>query len=252
MIKLLAPAMLCWGSLLALATIAMADVAANAQRLTLDRSFLVAQGDGEAGDKEKNPVPQPVQASPENPESAEETLDEDEPAIADEDGSEPSTPNNGYTPPVIQRDLTNLPFPARRMHELLMEAAKSGEIDRLRPYLGVGPEATMLTFGGLEGDPIEFLKSMSGDSDGYEILAILQEVLESGYVHLDAGTDNEIYVWPYFFAYPLAELTPAQRVEMYRLMTHGDYQEMQTFGAYIFFRVGISPAGRWRFFVAGD
>ena len=110
----------------------------------------------------------------------------------------------------------------------------------------------MLSLGGLEGDPIEFLKSQSGDAEGREILAILLEVLESGFVHLDAGTDNEVYVWPYFFAVPLDALTPQQKVELFTILTSGDLEEMKSFGAYVFYRVGISPQGRWRFFVAGD
>ncbi|MEO1380814.1 MAG: hypothetical protein AAFU69_10765, partial [Pseudomonadota bacterium] len=83
-------------------------------------------------------------------------------------------------------------------------------------------------------------------------LAILQEVLEAGYVHVDAGTDTELYVWPYFFALPLDELNAVQRVELFKLVTAGDYEDMLSFGSYIFFRVGITPEGRWLFFVAGD
>ena len=35
-------------------------------------------------------------------------------------------------------------------------------------------------------------------------------------------------------------------------MTAGDYEDMKNYGAYIFYRVGITPAGKWAFFVAGD
>jgi hypothetical protein len=154
--------------------------------------------------------------------------------------------------PEIERDLSILPFPARRMHELLVEAAKSGDIEKLRPYIGSGDDVTTFSFGGLTDDPIEFLKSLSGDSEGHEILAILLEVLEAGFVHVEAGTPSEMYVWPYFYAVPVEKLTPPQRVELFRLLTYGDYQEMIDFGAYFFYRVGITPQGRWRFFVAGD
>lgn len=160
--------------------------------------------------------------------------------------------HSGYKEPEILRDPSILPFAARRMHELLIEAAKSGEVEKLREFIGTGDDMTMLTLGGLDGDPIEFLKSMSGDGDGYEILAILEEVLEAGFIHLEAGTENEIYVWPYFYGIPLDSLDARQRVELYKLMTHGDYEDMKTFGAYAFYRAGITPAGRWRFFVAGD
>ena len=85
-----------------------------------------------------------------------------------------------------------------------------------------------------------------------EILAILEEVLSAGYVHVDAGTPQELYVWPYFFALPLDKLDAKQRVELFKIVTAGDFDDMKQFGAYIFYRVGITPAGQWTFFVAGD
>ncbi len=154
--------------------------------------------------------------------------------------------------PEIRYDLGILPEPVRRMHGLIVEAAKSGDMERLRPLIGMGDEATLFALGGIDGDPLTFLKELSGDEGGHEILAILEEVLEAGYVHLDEGTPEELYVWPYFFAVPLERLTPPQRVELFKIVTAGDYDDMTSYGAYIFYRVGISPDGRWQFFVAGD
>lgn len=158
----------------------------------------------------------------------------------------------GDETPEIVYDLEALPDPVRRMHRLIVEACKSGDLERLRPLLSVDAEGTRLSFGGVEGDPIAFLREVSGDEDGQEILAILLEVLQAGYVHLDAGTPAEMYVWPYFFALPLDSLDQRQRVELFTLVTAGDYQDMKVFGAYIFYRVGITPEGRWSFFIAGD
>jgi len=154
--------------------------------------------------------------------------------------------------PEISYDLDALPFPTRRMHQLILEATRSGNIENLRAYIGTGDSMTMLTLGDFEGDPIEFLKNETGDENGHEILAILEEILEAGYVHLDKGTERELYVWPYFFAYPLDKLSDRQMVELYRIVTFGDFQDMKDFGGYIFYRVGITPSGRWSFFVAGD
>ncbi len=170
-------------------------------------------------------------------------------ATPDED-SKPLAPTTPL--PTIQRDFSKLPVPVARMRELIMAAARAGDFEALRPLIGSGEDITMLSLGGIDGDPIEFFKSLSGDEDGLEIMAILLEVLEAGYVRLDAGTDNELYVWPYFFAWPLDKLTPVQKVEMFRILTAGDYEDMRSFGGYIFYRVGITPEGRWRFFVAGD
>jgi hypothetical protein len=41
-------------------------------------------------------------------------------------------------------------------------------------------------------------------------------------------------------------------VELFKIITAGDYEDMKTFDAYVFYRVGITPQGRWAFFVAGD
>lgn len=154
--------------------------------------------------------------------------------------------------PEIIYDLSRLPEPVSRMRGLMVEAAKTGNIEAMRPLVGSGEDMTQLSLGGLNGDPIQFLKEISGDTEGQEILAIMLEVLEAGYVHLDAGTPAETYVWPYFFAIPLDRLDARQRVELFRIVTAGDYEDMKTYGAYIFYRVGITPQGRWTFFVAGD
>ena len=202
-------------------------------------SVTVSSLKAETGDSDQKPK------EPEKSEGSDTLQDAKEPGVLSQD-------DDDIEVPIIIRDLSLLPFPARRMHELILEATRSGDIEQLRALIGVGDSATQLSLGSIDGDSIEFLKQLSGDSEGHEILAILEEVLEAGFVHLDAGTENEIFIWPYFFAYPLDQLNPAQRVELFRIVTFGDYVDMQDFGGYIFYRVGISPSGRWQFFVAGD
>lgn len=158
----------------------------------------------------------------------------------------------GDIPVEISEDVTALPAPVRRMRELIMDAARSGDPERLRPLIGTGADTTRLSLADIEGDPIAYFKSISGDAEGHEMLAILLEVFEAGYARFDAGTESELYVWPYFFAKPLEELTAEERVDLFKLVTAGDYEDMVGFGAYIFFRAGITPEGRWLFFVAGD
>jgi len=171
------------------------------------------------------------------------------------DDAEEAQPAPEGPPPEIIYDLSRLPAPAKRMRELIIEATHTGDLEKLRPLIGTGDSATLLSFGGVDGDPIEFLRSISGDTEpgeGQEILAILEEVLSAGFVHLDPGTPEEVYVWPYFHAIPLEKLTPPQRVELFKIVTAGDYEEMRAYGVYSFYRAGISPEGQWRFFVAGD
>ncbi len=149
-------------------------------------------------------------------------------------------------------DLLVLPEPVRRMRDLLLEAAKTGDIEELRPLLGTASEATQLSVTDIEGDPIEYLKGQAGDADGQEILAIMLDLLEAKFVHTDIGTTEELFVWPYFVERQLDKLTSPERVDLFRIVTAGDYEDMKTFGAYNFYRVGISPEGRFVFFVSGD
>nr|WP_048647804.1 hypothetical protein [Nitratireductor soli] len=207
---------------------------------------------------ERMPLPAPVQtpaardAEPGEPMGGDDGEEADPTDEAPErDAVRPDTGIDKPTPEILY-DLDKLPEPVRRMHGLIVEACKSGDLEALRPLIGNGDSMTQLSLGGLDGDPLEFLRELSGDDEGQEILAILLEVLQAGYVHLDAGTPAESYVWPYFFALPLDSLDKRQRVELFTLVTAGDYEDMKNFGAYIFYRVGITPEGRWAFFVAGD
>jgi hypothetical protein len=201
-------------------------------------------------------VPVPDQVAPSQ--GMEPSVD---PGTGEGEETSPVAPGSGYgmSPPEpegplpeVQYDVSKLPAEVQRMRQLIIDACRGGDIEKLRPLLGTGDSATQLSLGGIDGDPIDFLKGLAGDENGQEILAILEEVLEAGYVHLDVGEPSELYVWPYFFALPLDKLTPAQRVELFKIVTAGDYEEMQTYGSYIFYRVGITPEGRWVFFVAGE
>ena len=101
-------------------------------------------------------------------------------------------------------------------------------------------------------DPIAFWKANYPDSEGVEVLSILLTILDAGFVHVDQGTAQEIYLWPYFARMPLKSLTPEQKVGLFRIITGADYKDMMDFGAYSFYRLGIAPDGTWHFFVSGD
>lgn len=154
--------------------------------------------------------------------------------------------------PEIHRDFDKLPEPVRLTRERMLEAARSGDIEKLRPLLGVEDRATQLSLEDHEEDVIDFLKSLSGDEAGREVLAIIIDLLDTGYVHLNAGKDGEVYVWPYFYAMPLDRLTPPQIVELFQIVTAGDFEDMKKAGGYVFYSIGIGPDGSWRFFTAGE
>lgn len=166
--------------------------------------------------------------------------------------SQPAEEPKTVEPVEVLSDVSKIPAPVARMRELIVEAAASGDIERLRPLLGKGPTQTQVTGVSADEDPIAILKSLSGDQDGVEILAILLDVLSTGFVQVDKGTPQEAYVWPYFAEKPLASLTAPEKVDLFRLVTAGDFADMEEFGSYNFYRVGIMPDGKWKFFIAGD
>ena len=155
-------------------------------------------------------------------------------------------------PPEVIYDLSKAPEPVRRMRDLLIEAATSGDIERLRVLMNPGPNQTRIVLESSDTDPVAALKQLSGDEEGLEILAIMIDILSTGFVRVDAGTPDEAYVWPYFAEKPLALLTLPEKVELLRIVTAGDVAEMQELGNYNFFRMGISPDGQWKFLTAGD
>lgn len=151
--------------------------------------------------------------------------------------------------PEVKYGPADLPPAVARLREQIIAAARTGDPEKLRVIIDANGQAP--DFGQDEGaDPIAALKAQSGDEGGREILAILLDVLDAGYVHLDVGTPQELYVWPYFVQYPIDKLSPSQLVELFRIVYAGDYEEMLDYGHYTFFRTGIAPDGTWRFFIS--
>ncbi|MEM1317708.1 MAG: cytoplasmic protein [Pseudomonadota bacterium] len=187
-----------------------------------------------------------------NPDEPEPEAVEDNEPRRNSESEQPQSSDPSAPLPTIERDIANLPAPVRATRARILAAIETGEVENLRTIIGTGEDMTSLSIGGNEADPIDFLKEISGDAEGIEILAILKEVLETGYTRMDPGTDLELYVWPYFFGYPLDRLTAAQRVELFTIMTAGEVLDSEEFGSYIFYRIGIAPDGQWAFFVSGD
>ena len=153
--------------------------------------------------------------------------------------------------PDIEYDMSKLPAPVARLRDQLMDAARSGDLDRLKPIIEGNDMVPKFSFGD-EEDPIAFWKDVSGDGQGREVLAIMLEVLQAGFVRTMRENEPVTYVWPYFAEIPLSGLTPKQEVELYTLVTAQDRRDMEDFGAYNFFRLGIAEDGQWLYFVAGD
>lgn len=153
--------------------------------------------------------------------------------------------------PDVIYDLSQLPAPVRKMRDWIVQAAKTGDLNSFTAILKRNKATLSFSFGD-ETDPIAYWRQSSADGTGRDILAHMVQVFSSGFVRLDPGTENEAYIWPYHFSYPLDQLTPAQEVELYQLITPEDRKGMIDAGGYIGFRGGISADGAWQFFVAGD
>src|SRR5690606_38623676 len=100
---------------------------------------------------EDEPPDQTDPAAPERPDD-EQVPDQDDQA-ADPDEALPQ----------VEYDLGKLPEPVQALRNQILEAAKSGDIEKLRPLLGEGDDQTQLALGGINGDPITYLKDLAGD-----------------------------------------------------------------------------------------
>ena len=187
--------------------------------------------------------PPGAQANPQTP--------AEKPGDAQAKPSPKPAPPSSVTPPEIITDLSRLPQPVARMRERILAAAKSGELKKLVTAMQTNETMPIFSLGD-DQDPAAFWRSTYPDSEGVEVLAILLGVLEAPYVHVEKGTPQEMYLWPYFARMPIKSLTPEQKVELFRIVTGADYKEMLDFGAYSFYRLGIGPDGTWHFFVSGD
>jgi hypothetical protein len=153
--------------------------------------------------------------------------------------------------PEIVADIARLPPAVARTRERLLAAARTGRLDALLGVMQANETMPIFSLGD-DKEPMLYWRSNYPDSGGVEVLATLIGVLETPFVHVDAGTPQEMYLWPYFVRVPLKTLIPQQKVELFRLVTGADYKAMLDDGTYNFYRVGIGPDGAWRFFVAGD
>ena len=221
---------------------------APAYALSDIKDITPAQPDAAAGEEPS--------AAPENepvtPEDSFPVIPDPDPLIKQDETEQAAPVELGEPAAEVIYDIEKAPEPVRRMRKLIMDAAVTGDISKLRPLLNPGPDQTQVPLQTPDQDPIAALKAASGDEDGVEILAILLDILSTGFVELDKGTPEATYVWPYFAGKSITLLTPQEKVELLRIVTAGDVTEMQEFGNYNFFRVGITPDGRWKFLSVGD
>jgi hypothetical protein len=147
----------------------------------------------------------------------------------------------------LGRDVSKLPPEVQRMRQAILKAATSGDIEELRYPIDMNELHPVFSKDRIP-DPIAYLKSASADGNGREMLAILYNLLTTGYAIKNAGAKDETIVWPYHAAIPLSGLTPSQEVEIYRFLPPARVKEMTAAGKYSFYSVEIGRDGVWHFF----
>jgi hypothetical protein len=153
--------------------------------------------------------------------------------------SQTVTETETATETVTEAQVTGLPEPVNETYAALLEAARAGDYEALRPLI---PDQFSYTFGApVEGGPIAYWQQLEAES-GESPIEILDRILSLPYT-LYAGT----YVWPFAYDKQPDELTDYERELL------GDLAD--DFGAgsgYLGWRAGIEPDGTWSFFIAGD
>jgi hypothetical protein len=149
--------------------------------------------------------------------------------------------------PRTAQNAAELPHGVAEMREAILAAVRSGDLEDLRIAIELNELKPEL--GAAAGsDPIAHLRALSADGEGREILAILGKLLEGRFAVIPAGRDienNRVYVWPHFAEIPLGALTPAQEVELHRLMSPAEAKAMRAANKWTWWRLAISADGTW-------
>ena len=156
-----------------------------------------------------------------------------------------------YADMVISDDIAALPKPVQQKRAALIEAAKSGDIEALKPIFEAQKTPVQVSYGEPE-DAIAYLKSESADSGGASILAILGEELDAPYAIIGATSETPSYVWPYLAMVDVTKLTPAQLVDAYRILPAETVKELAVMESWYYWRIFIDPNGDLSAFIAGD
>lgn len=151
----------------------------------------------------------------------------------------------------VATDPARLPPAVLATRARILETARTGDLQQLVALMHAGGNTPAFTHTSRQ-DPAAYWKETYPDSDGVEILSILIAILEMEPVRVEAGTPQEMYVWPYFARLPIKSLTPEQKVELFQIVTGADYKGMLERGRYVFYQVGIGPDGAWRYFISSD
>ena len=92
------------------------------------------------------------------------------------------------------------------------------------------------------------------EEDGtYPATALLVQLLGAPYAYEDYDGLPRHYYWPSAFVYDSwDEIPPEDMAALEEIYTQEELDQAAEFGSYALWRIGITEAGEWRFFIAGD
>jgi len=149
--------------------------------------------------------------------------------------------------------INKLPLPVKEMRQAILEAVSQADIEEMRTALEWNELRPELGISRNE-DAIEAWRKISHDGKGLEILAILAELLNTNPARLPIGRDfenNHVFVWPYISELDLEKLTPAQEIELYRLVPPETAKKIVKSGKWTWYRLAIGADGTWHVFAKG-
>ncbi len=89
------------------------------------------------------------------------------------------------------------------------------------------------------------------EEKGVPVLEGLIAVLRLPYVSREE-LEGGVYVWPDVTGIDWRHVTEEQRAQLRRSFSAADIAAWEKAGAYLGYRVGIGPGGRWLFFTEGE
>jgi hypothetical protein len=165
----------------------------------------------------------------------------------------PAGEKAGANPPsVVSADA--LPLPVVEMRDAILAAVRTGSIEDLKPALQWNEMPPVISSGQVD-DPIGYWKSLSGDGQGRDILAMIDSLFAAGHTMLPVGRDVEnsrMFVWPRFAEMDLSKLKPEDEVQLYRLATPAEVRAMIAKKRWTGYRLVIGAEGIWHSFQKTD
>ena len=144
-------------------------------------------------------------------------------------------------------DVARLPPRVAALRSKIIEAAASGDIERLRIPIEWNEIPPIFERGLKKGpgfDPLDALKARSFDGNGREMLAILKTVMEQPFVRVKRGP-FESYAWPAFAFAPPKAPDADMRLVMLKCLRFADLGATPP----PYHRVRIAADGVWHTFM---